>query len=51
MINPAGAAVVNTVGPIRQVVQGGGVAQRRYLVIATGTLAQPGQSVHVVQAG
>jgi hypothetical protein len=47
MTNPAGAAVVNTVGPIRQVVKGDGVTQKRYLVIATGTLAQPGQSVQV----
>jgi YVTN family beta-propeller protein len=32
--NPAGAAVVNAVGPIRQVVQPGAAAPRRYLVIA-----------------
>ncbi len=32
--NPAGAAVVNAVGPIRQVVQSGDDAARRYLVIA-----------------
>ncbi len=34
--NPAGAAIVNAVGPIRQIVQGGEDAQRRYLVIAHG---------------
>ena len=45
MTNPAGAAIVNTVGPIRQVTQGDGVAQKRYLVIATGTPAQPGELV------
>ncbi|HTO58433.1 MAG TPA: hypothetical protein VMJ74_11590, partial [Pseudomonadales bacterium] len=32
--NPAGSAIVNAVGPIRQVVQGEGDAERRYLVIA-----------------
>ncbi len=31
--NPAGAAVVNAVGPIRQIVQGATRAPRRYLVI------------------
>jgi len=31
--NPAGGAIVNAVGPIRQIVQGEGPAQRRYLVI------------------
>jgi YVTN family beta-propeller protein len=38
MTNPAGAAIVNTVGPIRQVVQQGDAAtERRYLVIVPGT--------------
>jgi YVTN family beta-propeller protein len=32
--NPAGSAIVNAIGPIRTIVQGGGSAQRRYLVIA-----------------
>jgi YVTN family beta-propeller protein len=31
--NPAGSAIVNAVGPIRQIAQGGGDAERRYLVI------------------
>jgi YVTN family beta-propeller protein len=31
--NPAGSAIVNAVGPIRQIVQDGGADQRRYLVI------------------
>src|SRR5262249_10499984 len=35
--NPAGAAIVNATGPIRQIVQSGGPSQRRYLVIAAGT--------------
>jgi len=47
MTNPAGAAIVNTVGSIRQVTQGDGVAQKRYLVIATGTPAQPGDLVQM----
>jgi YVTN family beta-propeller protein len=47
MTNPAGAAIVNTVGPIRQVMQGDGAAPKRYLVIATGTPAQPGELVQV----
>lgn len=47
MTNPAGAAIVNTVGPIRQVLQGDGAAPKRYLVIATGTPAQPGELVQV----
>jgi hypothetical protein len=45
--NPAGAAIVNTIGPIRQVVQGDVNAPKRYLVIATGTPAQPGEPVQV----
>lgn len=32
--NPAGAAIVNAIGPIRTVVQGQGREKRRYLVIA-----------------
>ncbi len=47
MTNPAGAAIVNAVGPIRQVTQGEDVAQRRYLVIATGTAAQPGELLQI----
>jgi hypothetical protein len=35
--NPAGAAIVNAVGPIRQIAQGDGPTPRRYLVIASGT--------------
>ncbi len=47
MTNPAGAAIVNTVGPIRQVVQGEDRAPRRYLVIAQGTAAAPSAPVQV----
>ncbi|BDG04199.1 YncE family protein [Anaeromyxobacter oryzae] len=35
--NPAGAAIVNAVGPIRQIAQGDGPTPRRHLVIASGT--------------
>ncbi len=45
--NPAGAAIVNAVGPIRQVVQGTGGSPRRYLVILSGTPAVPGAPVQV----
>lgn len=47
MTNPAGAAIVNTIGPIRQVVQGDVNTPKRYLVIATGTPAQPGEPIQV----
>ncbi|QYE33294.1 YncE family protein (plasmid) [Polymorphobacter sp. PAMC 29334] len=43
MTNPAGSAIANAVGPIRQVVEGGAGARRRYLVIAetaNGTLGK-----------
>src|SRR5256885_2577861 len=47
MTNPAGASIVNAVGPIRQIVQGGGTTPRRYLVIAPGTPDKPGAPVQV----
>jgi YVTN family beta-propeller protein len=47
--NPAGAAIVNAVGPIRQLVQGGTQAPKRYLVIAPGTPASVGPAVQVQQ--
>ncbi|WP_426612814.1 YncE family protein [Bradyrhizobium sp. McL0616] len=40
MTNPAGSAVVNAVGPIRQIVQNSEPAQRRYLVIVGGMVDQ-----------
>jgi YVTN family beta-propeller protein len=43
--NPAGAAVVDAIGPIRQIVRASTPAQRRYLVIASGTPAQLGPIV------
>ena len=45
--NPAGAAIVNAIGLIRQIVQGEDKMQRRYLVIALGTAEQPGTPVQV----
>jgi YVTN family beta-propeller protein len=45
--NPAGAAVVNAVGPIRQVVHGETAAPRRYLVIAPVTDGKVGAPVQV----
>ena len=47
MTNPAGAAIVNAVGPIRQIVQGEADARRRYLVIASGSAVQIGKPVQV----
>jgi YVTN family beta-propeller protein len=45
MTNPAGSAIVNAAGPIRQVLQGEDKIQRRYLVIAQGSPAKPGPVV------
>ena len=45
--NPAGAAIVNALGPIRQVVRGEDPAPRRYLVIAPGTAAEHGAPVQL----
>jgi YVTN family beta-propeller protein len=45
--NPAGSAIVNAVGPFRQVVQGEDKTQRRYLVIVPGIPAQLGAPVQV----
>lgn len=48
MTNPAGSAIVNAIGPIRQVVQGGDGAQaRRYLVIAPAANGKPAAPVQV----
>jgi YVTN family beta-propeller protein len=47
MTNPAGSAIVNAVGPIRQVIKKEADAPRRYLVIVPGTAAEPGQPVQV----
>jgi YVTN family beta-propeller protein len=45
--NPAGSAIVNAIGPIRQLVQPDVHDQRRYLVVAAGTPVAPGAVVQV----
>jgi YVTN family beta-propeller protein len=45
--NPAGASIVNAVGPIRQIVQNDAKTERRYLVIAPGTPQQLGKPVQL----
>ena len=47
MTNPAGSAIVNATGPIRQIVQSSGKAERRYLVITAGEPSKPGAVVQV----
>ena len=47
MTNPAGSAIVNAVGPIRQIVQNSVTAGRRYLVITPGEPAKFGDAVQV----
>ncbi len=47
MTNPAGSAIVNAVGPIRQIVSGPASGERRYLVIVPGDAAKPEQPVQV----
>jgi len=47
MTNPAGAAIVNSVGPIRQLVEASTADIRRYLVIASGSPGQLGQIAQV----
>jgi len=47
MTNPAGAAIVNAVGPIRQVVNSHHADERRYLVIVKGTADQHGKPVQI----
>jgi DNA-binding beta-propeller fold protein YncE len=47
MTNPAGAAVVNAIGPIRQLVRGEDKTPRRYLVVLPGTPDNHGSAVQV----
>lgn len=47
MTNPAGAAIVNAVGPIRQIVDARHADERRYLVIAKSDGSQQGNVVQV----
>jgi hypothetical protein len=45
--NPAGSAIVDAVGPIRQIVQNNAKDERRYLVIAPGTASKFGKPVQL----
>jgi YVTN family beta-propeller protein len=47
MTNPAGSAIVNATGPIRQIVDLAAKTERRYLVIAPGDVATQGAPVQV----
>jgi YVTN family beta-propeller protein len=47
MTNPAGSAIVNAAGPIRQIVRGEDTIARRYLIIARGRADKPGPVVQV----
>jgi hypothetical protein len=47
MTNPAGAAIVNAIGPIRQIVQSNEASARHYLVILPGTPDKPGAPAQV----
>ena len=46
-INAAGSAIVNAVGPIRQIVRSDAKAERPYLEIVSGTTDKPGAPVQV----
>lgn len=47
MTNPAGSAIVNVAGPIRQIVDRSAADAKRYLVIAAGDAAMPGEAVQI----
>jgi YVTN family beta-propeller protein len=47
MTNPAGSAIVNATGPIRQIVSDPATSERRYLVIAPGDATTFGEAVQV----
>jgi YVTN family beta-propeller protein len=47
MTNPAGSAIVNATGPIRQIVHDPATSERRYLVIAPGDATTFGEAVQV----
>jgi len=47
MTNPAGSAIVNAAGPIRQIVQNATKSERRYLVIASGSAEKVGMPLQV----
>jgi YVTN family beta-propeller protein len=47
MTNPAGSAIVNAAGPIRQIVENPAKPERRYLVIAPGDATSVGQAIQI----
>ncbi|PSO21950.1 YncE family protein [Bradyrhizobium sp. MOS003] len=47
MTNPAGSAIVNAAGPIRQIVDQSAASGKRYLVIASGDAAEPRSAVQI----
>jgi YVTN family beta-propeller protein len=47
MTNPAGSAIVNATGPIRQIVSAPATPERRYFVIAPGDATEFGEAVQV----
>jgi hypothetical protein len=47
MTNPAGAAIVNAIGPIRQIVQSDESSAKQYLVILPGRPDKPGPPAQV----
>ena len=47
MTNPAGAAIVNAIGPIRQIVQSNEPSTKQYLVMLPGTPDKPGAPAQV----
>ncbi len=47
MTNPAGAAIVNALGPIRQIVQADVKDDRGYLVISLGSMKEVGKPVQI----
>jgi YVTN family beta-propeller protein len=51
MTNPAGSAIVNSIGPIRQIVKSDADSARRYLVIAPDTGGTSGKPVQIQVAG
>jgi YVTN family beta-propeller protein len=47
MTNPAGSAIVNAIGPIRQLVRGEVETPRRYLVIVPGSATELGEPIQI----
>ena len=47
MTNPAGSAIVNAAGPIRQIVENAAKTERQYLVIAPGDAAKFGDAIQI----